>query len=167
MSGSNKHSHFHKKHKNYYGYGDDTKNRLNNNNFGSSLAKSNLGNLNNNTNSNTQSGFRHNMPHIDIKVVQEPKFICSICKKPINLIAESLKSADSEGYVHFDCALSKIKADYNVQPPMKVSYIGKGKFGIVEFKGGASNQFTIKETIEWESTEKFKAMQDDVESMKK
>lgn len=115
--------------------------------------------------------FRHNnsrqsLPFEKIELIEQPHPVCTICSKPISYITEGLVSKDSDGYVHFDCAIKQIAEKYDVKPPLKVSYIGSGKFGIIEYIK-MPNSFKIKETIEWESPDKLKKIKEEVESLKK
>lgn len=95
--------------------------------------------------------------------VQEPHVICSICGKGIDAIASAISEPDGS-YSHFDCVIQKIKEQYHVEEGQKVSYLGRGVFGIIEMKDGA---FTILDRINYESPESLHQMKNFVESNKK
>lgn len=96
--------------------------------------------------------------------VQEPMVVCSICGGTIDTIANAISEPDGS-YSHFDCVLKKIGDSYGLRPGQKVSYLGRGVFGIIETdeKGG----FTIVERVSYESPEAFSAMKGFVERSRK
>ena len=130
-------------------------------------------NKNKNHNGNRHNGNRNNYNNVSTferKIVSEPHPVCTICKKEIEFINQALHSRDNNGYVHFDCALKIIRNEYNIPFSNRISYLGKGKFGVIEAQKGQKgkiNSFTITQTIEWESDESFKCMQAEIEDLKK
>jgi len=66
--------------------------------------------------------------------------------------------------VHFDCVASRIARGENLENGDVITYIGGGRFGIVNFDDRTSNrdshekalnsEFKIKKIIEWEDKEK-------------
>lgn len=95
--------------------------------------------------------------------VQEPLVECAICHKPIENIIQAISEPEG-GYSHFDCVLSKIASEHTLGPKQKVSYLGKGVFGIIETEEG---KFTIIERINYETSEAFSGVKSFVESQKK
>ncbi len=107
---------------------------------------------------------RHsNMPEVEVKSIHEPKPVCAICGKTIENIADA-SSEQGGGYSHFDCVTDKIRKEYHVSEPDVVSYIGQGRFGICTKE--ADGSYTIKQRINYESTDSFLAMKKFVEGTK-
>ena len=103
------------------------------------------------------------IPVSDPKRVNEPLICCAICGEKIDLIASAMTNPDG-GYVHFDCALNRIKEEESLSENQVVSYIGSGNFGVCE--RDANGSYHIVKTINYESQEKIKAMKEFVESLK-
>jgi len=95
--------------------------------------------------------------------VVEPLPLCVICGKKIDTIADSISEGNGE-YSHFSCVISKIGEQEKITDKQKVSYLGKGSFGIIEEKEG---KFTILKKIDYETQESFTAMKHFVEDQKK
>ncbi|MCF0237108.1 MAG: hypothetical protein HUK24_00800 [Sphaerochaetaceae bacterium] len=95
--------------------------------------------------------------------VCEPRPLCAICNEPIETIADAISEPEGR-YSHFDCVIEKIKTQYDVKDPDKVSYIGRGNFGIVT--QNEEGKYTIKETIPYENQEIFNGMKKFVEEQK-
>ena len=82
------------------------------------------------------------------------KFVCAICGEPINEILSSLSSKDGTGNVHFDCALKEIEKTEHLETGDKISYIGQGRFGVINYANVHDiRHFTIRKIIEWEKTD--------------
>ena len=88
---------------------------------------------------------------------------CSWCGKPIRDISQAINDNETESPVHFDCVTSKIAKTENLEKGDTITYIGGGRFGIVNFNSqrsssraphGENNSFKIKKVIEWENREK-------------
>ncbi|MGI6432820.1 MAG: hypothetical protein ACOXZ4_03015 [Sphaerochaetaceae bacterium] len=99
-----------------------------------------------------------------IPMVQEPLVSCSLCGKPIEAISEAISGQEEHTYSHFDCVLQKIAQDEQIQPPQKVSYIGRGVFAIVS--KDETGHYTFEKEIPYESAERFAAMKKFVEESK-
>lgn len=101
--------------------------------------------------------------NVYVPKIQEPMVECSICGQTIKEIADAISEPDGT-FSHFNCVIKKISDSYELKPNQKVSYLGKGNFGIVENNEGV---FTIVERIAYESPESYVAMKNFVESTKK
>ncbi len=100
---------------------------------------------------------------IYVPLVQEPMVECSICGKPIETIANAISEPDG-AFSHFDCVLEKLASSRPLGPGQKISYLGKGTFGVV---GTADGKFVIADRISYESSEAFSEMKSFVERHKK
>ena len=109
-------------------------------------------------------GTHHSsLPIEPVKRVVEPEDVCTICSKPIELIASALGDAQG-GYVHFDCALESLAKERHLTEAQKISYIGRGTFAVVQCEEDGS--FTFLERIAWETPQAFDAMKKYVEANK-
>ena len=90
---------------------------------------------------------------------------CPFCGKPIKDISAAIADKDTGTPVHFDCVTDRIARGENLEKGDVVTYIGGGRFGIVNFNGRSSfresqdrtfdgNDFKIKKIIEWEDKDK-------------
>jgi len=95
--------------------------------------------------------------------VVEPHPLCVICGKKIETIADAISEGKGE-YSHFSCVIDKIGKQEKINENQKVSYLGKGTFGIIETKDG---KFSILKKIDYETQESFSAMKHFVEELKK
>ena len=81
-----------------------------------------------------------------------PVPVCPFCGKPIQDISQAISDRDTGIPIHFDCVTSKIADGEKLEKNDSVTYIGGGRFGIVNFSNMA--EFKIKKIIEWENKEK-------------
>ena len=100
---------------------------------------------------------------------------CPFCGKPIRDISSAIADKDTGVPVHFDCVSSRIAGNERLERGDFVSYIGGGRFAIVNYgspfgmdsQGRTGNlagnsgmpppgarDFRIKKIIEWENKEK-------------
>ena len=96
---------------------------------------------------------------------------CPFCGKPIRDISSAMTDKDTGVPVHFECVTGRIAGNERLEKGDSVTYIGGGRFGIVNFGGsftrdsqgrtgntaGSSsgfNDFKIKKVIEWEDKDK-------------
>ena len=89
---------------------------------------------------------------------------CPFCGKAIRDISVAIADKDTGVPVHFDCVASRIARGENLENGDVITYIGGGRFGIVNFDDRTSNrdshekalnsEFKIKKIIEWEDKEK-------------
>ncbi len=113
--------------------------------------------------SHSRIGTKHAAEREHVPRIREPNPECAICGRPIPLIAEAISEGDGR-YSHFDCVLSRIKEEYNVQPNEKVSYIGRGSFAVVA--KNPDGGFYFRERIEYEGAQAYSEMKKFVESTK-
>lgn len=86
---------------------------------------------------------------------QMPRSECPYCGKPVNDLSSALTDPASGNPVHFDCALRKLSDREPLQEGESITYIGGGRFGIVQFPNPQdTNHFVIKRIIQWEDKEK-------------
>lgn len=101
-------------------------------------------------------------PTVYVPKVREPNEECEICHKPIKSIALAITGPEG-GHCHFDCVLEKLASERSLGPGQKISYLGRGVFGVVETADG---KFKILEKISFESSEEFADMKRFVEGTK-
>lgn len=107
--------------------------------------------------------YHSDIPVEAAKKVAEPSgVVCAICGNPITSIAEAFSVAT--GFVHFDCALERVKSEETLKDNQIVSYIGSGSFGVCE--KGEDGKYTIIKKIVFENSDSNKKMKDYVEGLK-
>ncbi|MFA6936873.1 MAG: hypothetical protein WCQ67_01435 [Treponema sp.] len=80
--------------------------------------------------------------------------ICPKCGKPITDMASAIADRGSGTPIHFDCAIEALKKEEPLSEGDKITYIGQGRFGIVNFPNvHDTKHFTIKKIIDWEAKE--------------
>jgi hypothetical protein len=79
---------------------------------------------------------------------------CPICQKAVRDLTSAITHRESGLPAHFDCILKMLRNDNAVQQHEKICYLGKGSFGIVQFRehSGRPN-FFIRKRIQYEDTE--------------
>ena len=86
---------------------------------------------------------------------------CPWCGKPIRDLSQAISDRETGVPVHFDCVASRIAGRENLDKGEAITYIGGGRFGIVNFGSAAhyqkdsrdksqGSEFRIKKVIEWE-----------------
>jgi hypothetical protein len=88
--------------------------------------------------------------------------VCSLCEKPIKEAAAAITDKVSGQPAHFDCIRNRISESETLSEGDTVSYIGGGRFGVINFKDKAAGAFKIKKIIEWEQTEKRSEWRNDI-----
>lgn len=107
--------------------------------------------------------YHSDLPVEEPKRLIEPEGVkCAICGEPISSIAEAFSVAT--GYVHFDCALERVKCEETLKENQSISYIGSGNFGVCE--KGADGKYTIIKKIAFENSESNHKMKEYVEALK-
>ena len=76
---------------------------------------------------------------------------CPWCSKPIRDLSSAMADKESGVPVHFDCVAATITKGEVLEKGDTVSYIGAGRFGIVNFGGPDNSEIKIKKIIEWEN----------------
>ena len=91
---------------------------------------------------------------------------CSWCNKPIREISQAINDNNTGLPVHFDCVTARISENERLDKGDSVTYIGGGRFGIVNFSSPGNQKtgggFKIKKIIEWENNEKKAAWRDEI-----
>ena len=88
-----------------------------------------------------------NRPEIDFP-------LCPLCHKAVRDLASAITHKESGVPAHFDCILKTLRSVHDVQQNEKICYLGKGSFGIVQFRQNSGPmRFLIRKRIEYEDTE--------------
>ncbi len=89
-----------------------------------------------------------------IRVYKENVRTCEFCAKPINDLTSAFIDKKTGGSIHFDCVISRLQETEKLESNQKISYIGQGKFAVIEFENPHDlRKFTIVRTIEWEESD--------------
>lgn len=97
--------------------------------------------------------FKENqMAHDFFKIDESSIANCPYCDKPVKYLSTAIQVKGSDLPVHFDCVLKKIEETETLLPNEKVTYLGKGVFGVIE-KTEAQPGFIIKRKFEIEETQ--------------
>ena len=79
---------------------------------------------------------------------------CPLCQKAVRDLTSAITHKESGRPAHFDCILKTLRSDNSVQQNEKICYLGKGSFGIVQFRQNAGlPRFLIRKRIQYEETE--------------
>lgn len=79
------------------------------------------------------------------------KPVCPRCGLPIADVGSALMSQEDGQPMHFDCALAALSEKERLSDNERLTYIGQGRFGVLEFVNIHDlRHFTIKKIIEWE-----------------
>ena len=106
--------------------------------------------------------FHSRIPVNEIGTVKEPNTECALCGKKIENIALALK--EGEAFVHFNCALEKVKAENPLHEGESLSYAGKGNFAI--FSKSEEGKWVTVKKIPFESAEDHESMKTYVQELK-
>ncbi len=80
---------------------------------------------------------------------------CAHCGKPIAELSTALADRGSGEPVHFDCVLSILNQSEKINEGEKITYIGQGRFAVVNFPIPHDyRNFNIIRIIEWEPKDK-------------
>jgi hypothetical protein len=71
-------------------------------------------------------------PELNTDPIPEP--LCAWCGEPIKDVGTAIEDKVSGGPVHFDCIISRLSENENLEKGEVISYIGGGRFGIVRFR---------------------------------
>ena len=84
-----------------------------------------------------------------------PVLHCIRCGQPINDAHAAMADRRNGEPVHFDCVMAELLEKETLEKGDSLSYIGGGRFGIVQMNGrnGETAYFTIKKIVEWEDKE--------------
>ena len=80
---------------------------------------------------------------------------CPKCLQPVTELATALADKKTGEPMHFDCVLDIIKENEKLLPNQKISYIGQGRFAVLDFPNiHDTRNFSIVKVIEWEERDK-------------
>ena len=81
-------------------------------------------------------------------------YVCSVCGKNIEDLTTALTNRGNSDPIHFDCAIEILSKEEKLSEGDKITYIGQGRFGILNFPNVHDmKHFTIKKIIDWEKKE--------------
>jgi hypothetical protein len=84
--------------------------------------------------------------------------LCPICQKAVRELHAAISHRETGQPAHFDCILQLLRDTNDLQDSEKICYLGKGSFGIVQFRQNAGPmRFLIRKRIQYEQTEGFPA----------
>ncbi|GHV50479.1 hypothetical protein AGMMS49579_04120 [Spirochaetia bacterium] len=91
-------------------------------------------------------------PQLSTEPIPSPD--CPYCGKPIQDMSTAITDKSSALPVHFDCVIARLAEGEMLEPGDAVTYIGGGRFGVVQFLNPSdSRNFKIKKIVEWENKE--------------
>ncbi|MFQ3546977.1 MAG: hypothetical protein SNJ56_01465 [Termitinemataceae bacterium] len=86
---------------------------------------------------------------------QIPKTECPYCGKLVHELSSALSDPTSGNPVHFDCVLRHLAEQERLADGDIITYLGGGRFGIVQFTNPQDpSKFIIKRIIQWEDKDK-------------
>ncbi len=89
--------------------------------------------------------------------------MCPQCGMPIADMGSALISREDGRPMHFDCALALLSEREHIAENERLTYIGQGRFGVLEFANIHDlRHFTIKKIIEWEDKDSRPAWRDEL-----
>lgn len=80
---------------------------------------------------------------------------CCYCHEPIREMSLAIDVPDFTEPAHFDCVLSRLKDQENLQPKEEIIYMGNRKFAVVVYK--TQNTFDVIREIPFEDNRDFKS----------
>lgn len=82
--------------------------------------------------------------------------ICPVCQKPVRELHAAIAHRETGRPAHFDCILQLLREDNELENSEKICYLGKGTFGIVQFRQNSGPlRFLIRKRIQYEQTDGF------------
>ncbi|MBQ9539458.1 MAG: hypothetical protein IJU95_09325 [Treponema sp.] len=91
------------------------------------------------------------------------KPLCPRCALPIADVGSALMSREDGSPMHFDCALAALSEKEKIADNERLTYIGQGRFGVLQFANiHDMRHFTIKKIIEWEDKDSRPAWRDEL-----
>ena len=76
---------------------------------------------------------------------------CPLCGEPVRDQKTAIVTPEARRLAHFDCVLEDLARREGLQPGEKITYLGRGTFGVVSYRsGGAGVPFTIRKRIDYE-----------------
>jgi hypothetical protein len=82
--------------------------------------------------------------------------LCPVCQKAVRELHAAITHRESGKPAHFDCILQLLRDSSDLQESEKICYLGKGCFGVVQFRQNAGpTRFVIRRRIQYEQTDGF------------
>ena len=76
---------------------------------------------------------------------------CPFCGEPVRDLKTAIVTPDTQKPAHFDCVLQDLAKREGLQPGEKITYLGRGTFGVVSYRQGhAGVPFVIRKRIPYE-----------------
>jgi len=91
-----------------------------------------------------------------------PRPLCPLCGKPIEDLASAINDKASGQAAHFDCVRAKISKAEVLKEDETISYIGGGRFGVLDTNPNNKRYLKIKKVIEWEAPGSRDGWRDDI-----
>ena len=80
---------------------------------------------------------------------------CPLCGNPVRDVKTAILERESGKSAHFDCVVREIAKGESLESDERISYLGKGTFGVLSFRGGGGPvRYLIRKRIQYESPEK-------------
>jgi hypothetical protein len=80
---------------------------------------------------------------------------CVICGREILDVLTAISVGEESEPAHFDCVVTELAKDEELQPDEKIVYLGRGCFGIVQFRNPSSqSRIFVRKRIQLEDMEK-------------
>ena len=81
--------------------------------------------------------------------------VCEHCGLPVADLSTAIEDKKSGKPIHFDCAVAILSKQEKLSEGERITYIGKGRFGILYFANPHDmKHFSIKKIIDWEDKDK-------------
>ena len=89
--------------------------------------------------------------------------VCPRCGMTIADVGSAIVNREDGRPMHFDCALASLSEQEKLADNERLTYIGQGRFGVLEFANIHDlRHFTIKKIIEWEDKDSRPAWRDEL-----
>jgi hypothetical protein len=77
--------------------------------------------------------------------------LCPMCGEPVRDQKTAIAASQGRGPAHFDCVLQELTGHEALAPGEKITYLGKGTFGVVSYKV-TPGPFVIRKRIPYEES---------------
>jgi len=89
--------------------------------------------------------FRHDHESARVSIPSQP---CGICEQPIVEMASAIGYGPAQAPAHFDCVLTELTKQQQLEGGEKVAYLGSGTFGVIIEKEGTRFEIHRKIPVE-------------------
>lgn len=77
--------------------------------------------------------------------------LCPLCGEPVRDLKTAITTPQARKPAHFDCVLQELARREDLEAGEKIVYLGKGTFGVVSYRSGASGMpLVIRKRIAYE-----------------